>query len=59
MESFDVSLALARTAYKAYGATTDFKNYQGLPMPEFDDLPEKIRQAWIAAAGAVAVAVNG
>lgn len=40
----------AREAYAAYGKVTDFKNYQGLPMPTFDELPEKIREAWIAAA---------
>ena len=44
---------LARIAYQAYGETTDFKNFRGEPMPEWDDLPEKIRQAWEAAAAAV------
>lgn len=44
---------LAEIAYRAYGETTDFKNFRGEPMPEWDDLPEKIRQAWTAAAGAV------
>lgn len=39
----------AKSAYRAYGSVTDFKNYQGLPMPEWDDLTEKIRAAWIAA----------
>ncbi|MEH1788870.1 MAG: hypothetical protein V7L23_25640 [Nostoc sp.] len=46
-------LELTQIAYRAYGQTTDFKNYQGLPMPEFDDLPEKIQQAWIAASQAI------
>lgn len=45
--------ALARKAYLAYGATTDFKNYQELPMPEWEALPEKIQAAWKAAAGAL------
>lgn len=49
---------LARLAYAAYGETTDYKNYQGLPMPAFDDLPVKIREAWNAAAVAVGVAVQ-
>ncbi len=40
---------LARGAYEAYGAVTDHKNFQGNPMPAFDDLPEQIREAWIAA----------
>jgi len=29
---------------------TDHKNYQGLPMPQWHELPEKIREAWTAAA---------
>lgn len=37
---------LARIAYKKYGQVTDFKNYQGFPMPEFDALPDKIKEAW-------------
>jgi hypothetical protein len=41
---------LARVAYDAYGDVTDHLNYQGLPMPEFDALGDKIQQAWWAAA---------
>jgi hypothetical protein len=48
---------LARGAYDAYGAVTDHKNYQGLPMPTWDALPDKIRQAWLAAAQHVRNAV--
>ena len=51
MESHEIMLA--REAYKAYGAVTDFKNFQGNPMPEWDDLPQKIRDAWVAAAAKV------
>jgi hypothetical protein len=40
-------------AYDAYGKTTDYKNYQGLPMPAWGDLTDKIREAWENAAGAV------
>lgn len=40
---------LARNMYQAYGNTTDFKNYQGHPMPTWEELPEKIKEAWIAA----------
>jgi hypothetical protein len=47
-------IELAMIAYDAYGAVTDHKNYQGLPMPKWEELPEKIREAWYAAAGAVA-----
>jgi hypothetical protein len=43
----------ARVAYEAYGKATDYKNYQGLPMPEWDDLTDTIRGAWRAAALAV------
>lgn len=46
----DLTETLARGAYDAYGAVTDHKNYQGLPMPTWEDLPEKIRTAWCAAA---------
>jgi hypothetical protein len=40
---------MAMTAYRAYGSVTEFKNYQGLPMPTWEDLPEKIKTAWIEA----------
>lgn len=46
---------LAKIAYAAYGRTTDYKNYQGNPMPEWSDLTDKIREAWISASDAVAV----
>jgi len=41
---------IAASAYRAYGKTTDFKNYQGLPMPDWSALPVVIRTAWVAAA---------
>jgi hypothetical protein len=41
---------LAKAAYARYGAVTDFKNFQGNPMPEFEKLPEAIQCAWAAAA---------
>ena len=50
----DPKIDRARDAYRAYGQTTDFKNYQGLPMPEWDALPEKIREAWVNASNAAA-----
>ena len=40
-------------AYIAYGTTTDFKNYQGLPMPKWEDLTDTIRAAWENAAASV------
>lgn len=42
-------LKLAQAAYHDYGSVTDFKNYQGLPMPQWNDLTPRIQQAWIAA----------
>jgi len=41
--------SLARDAYHAYGAVTEFKNYQGLPMPEWENLTQTIKAAWRAA----------
>ncbi len=43
----------AKDAYHAYGSVTDHKNYQGLPMPEWDALTDKIRAAWIEAVKSV------
>jgi len=39
---------VAASAYRAYAASTGKKNYQGLPMPEFDALPQSIQTAWEA-----------
>lgn len=36
-------------AYDRYGSVTDYKNFQGNPMPKFDELPVKIQEAWFAA----------
>lgn len=41
---------MAKEAYHAYGKVTQFKNFQGNPMPEWDALTPTIRQAWVAAA---------
>jgi len=41
---------IAASAYKAYGASTGNKNYQGLLMPEWKDLTPAIQTAWEAAA---------
>lgn len=43
---------LAIAAYARYGAVTDFKNFRGDPMPEFEALPDKIKSAWEAAMSA-------
>lgn len=41
---------IAASAYRAYAASTENKNFRGDPMPAFDDLPQPIRTAWEAAA---------
>lgn len=43
----------ARLAYTAYGRKVRFKNYNGGPMPMFDQLGAEQRDAWIAAAGVI------
>ncbi len=42
--------SMAIAAYEAYGQTTNFKNFQGNPMPLYTELPEPIKNAWRAAA---------
>jgi hypothetical protein len=49
---------LAKIAYRAYGETTDFKNFRGEPMPEWENLGDRIQSAWIAASTAVAETVG-
>jgi hypothetical protein len=49
---------LAREAYAAYGNSTGWKNFQGNPMPPFDELGDTIQQAWIAAAERIADVVR-
>lgn len=49
----DLTSNLAQAAYRAYGDTTGGLNYQGLPMPTWDDLGPAIQAAWVAAAGRV------
>lgn len=44
---------LGHTGYDAYGAKADWKNYEGKPMPKWDDLPQHIRDKWAAAARAI------
>jgi hypothetical protein len=48
-------LGYAQMAYHAYGESTDFKNFQGNPMPIWGALPERIRAAWGCAVRAVIV----
>ena len=36
----------AKIGYDAYGDNADWKNYQGKPMPTWDELPENIKESW-------------
>lgn len=45
---------LAQYAYAAYGASTQFRTHDNRPMPEWEDLGDRVQQAWTAAASAVA-----
>ncbi|MFE3853450.1 hypothetical protein ACFXPN_20220 [Streptomyces griseorubiginosus] len=49
------SRELAELAYATYGKSTGGRNYQGLPMPDWDELTAAIQLAWIEAAGAIAL----
>lgn len=55
----DDQITMAKLAYGAYGQTTDFKNYQGLPMPAWDALGDTIQAAWISAANAIVGYLQG
>jgi hypothetical protein len=44
------ALRRARNAYAVYCASSDGKNYQGLPCPTWDALPEAIRGHWYTVA---------
>lgn len=54
MTNYTDNLEAAQRAYAAYGKTTDYKNFQGNPMPAWDDLGDTIQRAWTNAAAAVA-----
>jgi hypothetical protein len=44
---------LGRIGYDAYGEVAEWKNYEGKPMPKWDELPQHIRDKWAAAASAI------
>lgn len=50
---------LGMLAYLAYGEYVGMVNFQGDPMPEWDDLPERIQRAWREAARRVEFTVRG
>lgn len=45
---------LAERGYNAYGDECNWLNYQGSSMPTWDELPQRIKNNWIAAAKAIA-----
>lgn len=49
----DDRLSYGALAYTAYGISVHWVNHMNKPMPKWDDLPAKIRDAWHAAADAV------
>lgn len=50
---------IAESAYKAYSAVTDNKNFRGEEVPKFQDLPDKIQDAWNAAVRQAAQCLDG
>jgi len=50
------TLEFAEAAYTAYGQSTGLLTHDGAPMPGWDELSNRTRQAWTQAAGAVALA---
>ncbi len=51
--------ALARVGYEAYAKQTGGKTFDGCDMPGWDQLPDRIKDAWHAAATAIADGVAG
>ena len=45
----DKHIRLAKDMYEAYGLATHYKNFQGNPMPTWNDLPDGIQNAWVEA----------
>ena len=43
-----------KIAYEAYGDFVEWKNYLGVPLPQWEALEEKTQEAWNAAIRAVA-----
>jgi hypothetical protein len=40
---------IAKLSYDAYARETDNKNFMGKEMPKFEELPDKIKCAWVSA----------
>jgi hypothetical protein len=48
-------MSLARTAYGAYCVAVGGKAFNGDDLPDFDSVPQRIQDAWVAAVSTVAV----
>jgi hypothetical protein len=44
---------LAKVAYEAYAEHQEWKNYQGNPIPQWEEVREDIKSAWRVAVQAV------
>lgn len=49
-------LRLGQAGYEAYAAKTGGKTFDGRDMPKWDELPDRIKDAWSAAAHGIVVA---
>jgi len=43
----------AQVGYEAYGDSVEWKNYMGVPMPQWEVLSDKVKVAWAVAANAI------
>lgn len=55
----DDQIRLAKLAFDAYGQATDHTNVQGLSIPAWDALGDKIQGAWVSAVNAVVLDLQG
>lgn len=44
---------LGKAGYEAYAKSTGGKTFDGREMPKWEDLPQRIRDAWTQAANAI------
>lgn len=44
---------VARAGYEGYGRWTNWRTHDGQPMLPWDELPQPVQHAWVAAAGAI------
>lgn len=58
IEDFTIE-ELGQIAFEAYGKSTGGLTWDKKPIPAWDELPDHVRQAWMAAADAVHAALRG